>query len=193
MSNINFKNISKSALYVSSLCGLGYFAVLMFLHTIGYSLSIWIDLIFKFALVICVIWSIMGFRMQYAPRGMPYWKAFGLGMLSSVFLGIYMTLSVFIFQTVVAPDYHKRYKEFYTAKRSNQMYNTLLDKQIKEKDETYKLTAADSALVEKGLNLHLKNVAFHFTAGGSATINLLFSLIWGIAISATVSLLASKK
>jgi hypothetical protein len=193
MSNITFKNISKTALYVSSLCGLGYFATLMFLHAIGLSMTGWIEWIFRIAVIVCIIWSVMGFRMQYAPRGMGFGSAFGLGMLSSLFLGLYMALSIFIFQNYVAPNYNTAYKEYYRSKRSVQMYNTQLNKQIKEKGESYKLTASDTALVEKGLNLHLERVAFHFTSEGSASINLIFSLVWGIAIAATVSFMARKK
>jgi len=160
---------------------------------LGLSLSIWIDLIYKFVIIASVIFSIIVYRVRYAANGMPFWPAFGLGVLSSLILGIYMALSIFIFQTVIDPNYHKKYKELYTQKRSNQMYNTQLDTQIKEKGETYKLTASDSALVKKGLDLHLKNIALHFTPEISAAISLLFSLIWGVAVSATVSLLAVKK
>jgi uncharacterized membrane protein len=193
MANKKVSNIFKTALYVSSLCGLGYFAALMFLHAIGLSLSGWIEWIFRIAIIICIMWSIMGYRMQYTPRGMGFGAAFGLGMLSAFLLGAYMALSIFIFQTAVAPDYNQKYKEFYMNKRSNQMYNTQLNNQIKEKGESYKLTASDSALVEKGLNLHSKKVSFHFTPHGSAAINLIFSLLWGIVISATVSFMARQK
>lgn len=193
MSNINFKNIAKTAFYVSSLCGLGYFAALMFLHLIGQSMTGWIEWIFRFAIIICIVWTVMGFRMQYAPRGMGFWSAFGLGMFSSLILGFYMALSILLLQSTVAPDYNNKFKEYYRAKRSDQMYNTQLNKQIKEKGETYKLTASDSAIVEKGLNLHLEKASFYFSASGSASINLIFSLVWGIAISASVSFMARKK
>ncbi len=193
MANIKVSNIFKTALYVSSLCGLGYFAALIFLHIIGISLSGWIEWIFRLAIIVCIIWSIVGFRMQYTPRGIGFGAAFGLGMLSAFLLGTYMALSIFIFQTAVAPDYNKKYKEFYMNKRSNQMYNTQLNNQIKEKGESYKLTTSDSALVEKGLNLHSQKVSFHFTPQGSAAINFIFSLLWGIVVSATVSFLARQK
>ncbi len=52
----------------------------------------------------------------------------------------------------------------------------------KNEVETYKLTASDSAIVEKGLNLHIEKSKFHFTANGAAIINLIFSLVWGLAI-----------
>jgi hypothetical protein len=193
MPNITFKNVAKTALYVSTICGIGYFAALMFLHVTGLSMTGWIEWIFRIAIIVCITWTIIGFRMKYAPRGMGFGAAFGLGMLSSLIVGLYMALGIFIFQTAVAPDYNENYRAYYRGKRSDQMYNTQLNKQIKEKGETYKLTASDSTIVEKGLNLHLEKVAFHFSARGSATINIIFSLVWGIAIAATLSFLARKK
>ena len=194
MSTSKLVPIFKTALYVSTLCGAGYFAAIVFLHLIGLSLTGWGEWVYRIALIITVIWSILGYRMKFERRGMSFGKSFGLGMLSSFILGIYMALSALLFHYVVAPDYNEKYKSYYRAKRSEQMYNTQLNKMLKEKEvETYNLTASDSAIVEKGLNLHIEKSQFHFTANGAAVINLIFSLVWGIAISGSVAFMSTKQ
>jgi hypothetical protein len=194
MSTSKTASIFKTALYVSSLCGAGYFAAIVFLHLIGLSLTGWGEWVYRIALIISVIWSILGYRLKFETKGMGFGKSFGLGMLSSFILGIYMSLSALVFHYVVAPDYNEKYKSYYRAKRSEQMYNTQLNKMLEKNEvETYKLTASDSAIVEKGLNLHIEKSQFHFTANGAALINLIFSLVWGLAISGSVAFMARKQ
>lgn len=193
MSNISIKNIAKTSFYVGTMLGFGYFAAIVFLHLIGMSMTGWIEWIFRIAIVACVTWSVIGFRMRYAPRGMAFGPAFGLGMFSSLILGIYMAISIFAFHTAIAPDYNEKFQTYYRAKRSDQMYNTQWKKLISENDENYKLTAADTAIVEKGLNLHIDKSQFYFSAVGAVTINFIFSLVWGLAVSLTIAFLARKK
>ncbi len=193
MQSDNFKNLFKTAFFVASLCGLSYFAAILLLHSIGLSMSGWIEWVFRISVIITVTWSIMGFRIKYAPKGIGFGKAFGLGMLSSLILGIYMSMAIYLFQNSIAPDYNEKFQLYYKKKRSDQMYNTQLKKQISIFDVSYKLTAQDTIIVEKGLNLHIEKSKFFFTANGAAIINFVFSLLWGIAVSVSIAIMARKK
>jgi uncharacterized membrane protein YhdT len=191
----SFSKLLKTAVYVASICGVGYFAAIIFLHIIGQSMTALGEWAFRIAIIIAVIWAIVSYRVQYARGGMGFVSAFGLGMMSAFILGIYMSLTSLVFHHFIAPDYNQKFEAYYRAKRSAQMYNTQQKKQQEQakEGEIYKLTTADSVLVEKGLDLHIQKSHFYFTANGAAAINLIFSIVWGIVISLSVAFMARKK
>jgi hypothetical protein len=191
MNKSPLKSIVSIAFYISSICGLGYFAAIVFLNVLGLSLSDAVNWVYRISIIIAVIWSVIHFRIKYS--NLSYFKAFNLGLLTSFFLGVYMAISIFVFHKFLSPDYNKNFESYYRQKRSEQMYQTQLDKLIDKNGEDYKLTAADTLIVEKGLDLHIKNSHYFFTTEGAVFTTFIFSLVWGFAVSTTVAFMAKKK
>jgi hypothetical protein len=184
--------IFRSALYFSTIFGLVYLITLIFLNSINLSLSDLVNWVYRIVIILSVVFSVIGYRSRYAKKGIRFFSAFGLGMLTSLFLAIYMTISAYIFYDFVATDYNAKFESYYKNKRSEQMYNSLLKKRKEEFSETYRLSAADSLIVEKGLSKHLNGTHFYFTTGGAALINFIFCLVWGTGISLSVAFMAKK-
>ena len=191
MNKSPFKSIISTAIYISTICGLGYFVAIIFLNILGLSMTDAVNWVYRICIIIAVIWSIIHYRIKYLNLG--FFKAFNIGLLTSFFLGVYMSLSIFIFHKFLSPDYNKNFESYYRQKRSEQMYQTQLDKLIDKNGENYKLTSADSLVVEKGLDLHIKNAHYFFTTEGAVWTTFIFSLIWGLAVSSTVAFMAKKK
>ena len=182
----------RSALYISTIFGLIYLIALVFLNSINLSLSDLVNWVFRIIIILAIIFSVIGYRTRYAKKGMRFFSAFGLGMLTSFFLAIYMVISAFIFYDFVAPDYNTKFEDYYKKRRSEQMYDSILKKRKEEFSETYKMTPEDSLIVEKGLAKHLKGTHFFFTTNGAASINFIFCLVWGVGISISVAFMARK-
>ena len=74
------------------------------------------------------------------------------------------------------------------------MYSSQLkNKQDKLDDNTYRLKAEDSLIVKNGLDKHMEGTHFFFSTNGQVAINLIFSLVWGLAVTLSVTLMMPKK
>jgi hypothetical protein len=188
-----YKTIFTHSAYIATLCGLGYFISLIILNLAGWELTDGVNWVFRIAIVIAVIWSIIGLRIRM-PKKVGFLQFFSTGIITSVILGLYMALSAFIFYNFVTPDYHPRFEAYYKAKRELQMYNSQLKKKQDDLDDTtYRLNGEDSSIVNSGLEKHMEGTHFFFSTNGQIAINLIFSLVWGIAITLSVTLMMPKK
>lgn len=189
----SYKIIIAHSAYIATLCGLGYFISLVVLNLAGLALSDWVNWVFRITIIVAVVWSVMGFRIRMLSKA-GFLQFFSVGMITTTFLGLYMAVSVFIFYNYITPDYHIRFEEYYRAKREVQMYNSQLKKQQDLIDDsTYRLTSEDSLLVKNGLEKHMEGTKFFFSTGGQMVINLIFSLVWGLAVTISVALMMPKK
>lgn len=152
-----------------------------------------INWVFRIALIIAVIWAIIGFRML-RPQKAGFLQFFSVGMVTTGFLGFYIAVSSFILFNFIDPNYLPRFEAFYKEKREVQMYYSQLQKKQEDLDDTtYRLNSADSLIVKNGLEKHMEGTHFFFTKTGQILINFIFSLVWGIAITLSVTLMMPKK
>ena len=126
MNKSPFKSIISTAIYISTICGLGYFAAIIFVNILGLSMTDAVNWVYRICIIIEVIWSIIHYRIKYLNLG--FFKAFNIGLLTSFFLGVYMSLSIFFFHKFLSPDYNKNFESYYRQKRAEQIYQTQVNK-----------------------------------------------------------------
>lgn len=184
--------------YIGTLSGLGYFAALVFIHLIGVSYSEMINWVFRIAIIVACLWSVISFRIR-SNNKISFGRGFVVAMLTTVVLGLWMAVSALLFYNVVAPEYHPKAQEIYEQKREEQMYaKELIKKRVRSEEANDKerakirLNAADSAEIQSGLVKHMEQTSYFFTANAQAIINFIYSLIWGLAIAVSVAYMSKR-
>jgi lipopolysaccharide export LptBFGC system permease protein LptF len=196
--NEAFAKILKHSAYIGTLCGLGYFVAVVFIHLIGLSYSEMINWVFRIAIVVACIWAVISFRIANNNK-ISFGRGFVVGILTTIVLGACMAVAALIFYNVVAPEYHPKAQEIYEEKREEQMYaKELIKKRVRseEADEDIRakirLNAEDTAKIQSGLKKHMEQTAYYFTANAQAIINFIYSLIWGLAIALSVAYMSKR-
>jgi hypothetical protein len=166
--------------------GFFYLAVRYVLHLSGADLSTISDWLFRLTLIVFVLWSIFGVKVRQN-GWITFKEAFGTGMLTTFFLTIYLSFGSWLFCTAIAPNYNIEAEKIYRAKRFEQMLGDYM-----HDNEIEKPTEEDYSLINNGLDKHMENTKFFFTAGGQAAVSGFYAPLWGLAISFTVSFMSRK-
>ena len=114
-------------------------------------------------------------------------EGFQLGMATTCFLAVFITISTWLYCDYLNPMYTENYEKEYREMH----YEKMMRRYIAKHWERDTITPGAIDTIQRGLDLNIKNqVGQLFTTEGQVKSNFLYSFFWGIMISLTVALLA---
>lgn len=182
------KEFAGSAFKAASVGGAFYIVGRYIIHQSDMDFSSAADWLFRLVLIMFIIWSIVSLKNRQ--EGMLlFGEGFKMGFLTTSFLALYLALGTAFFCKYINPQYTEGLEESYRALHYNQMMRKYISETWKQ--DTITQGAIDT--IQRGLDLNIEKYTGHlFTFSGQVQTSFLYSFLWGLMISITVSVLARK-
>ncbi|MCH2020952.1 MAG: DUF4199 domain-containing protein [Saprospiraceae bacterium] len=173
---------------IASIGGVCYILGRFFIHKAGLDYTTASDWLFRVLMVVVVSFSILRFKASKLGY-LSFRDGFSIGGFTTIFLAFYIAFGTWFFVNYINPLYTQGVEKSYRKMQYKSMMEQYVYKNWNKKDT---ITQGAIDTVQHGLDMYIEKTKFYFTLKGQVFINGIYSLIWGVVISLTVSLMTRK-